>query len=376
MIRVAHGFEPARVEDDPAIRALLCRTPMEGSVRLALEREPDFSLGCSIEGERTHVFVLRAREHGGILGLAQRSVSSAWIDGEPRRLGYLSHLRRDRELAVTRGLLASGFAACESTRAPGELSFDLTSILEENRSARRLLERGLPGLPAYEPLCRFVTLLLETRAVRRGARARKLPLGVEIRRATRDDTGAVARFLQETLALHPLAPVWTEDDLCSPLRARNLALERFRLAERGGRIIGCLALWDQRRFKQTVVRSYAGVLALARPWLAPVQRLLGRPGLPPPGTALPLAFLSHAAVRDQDARVLLALIDDVARSSDCAGLEHLVLGFAAANPLAGALRRALRPRELGSILYLVHPAGSRSRERLGPGVPHVEVARL
>jgi hypothetical protein len=42
----------------------------------------------------------------------------------------------------------------------------LTSIASDNVVARRLLERGLPGMPTYRPLCEFVTLVF--RRVRNG----------------------------------------------------------------------------------------------------------------------------------------------------------------------------------------------------------------
>ena len=37
--------------DDAAIRGLLRRQPMPGRITIGYEREPDFSLGCSVTGE-------------------------------------------------------------------------------------------------------------------------------------------------------------------------------------------------------------------------------------------------------------------------------------------------------------------------------------
>ena len=48
--------------------------------------------------------------------------------------------------------LGAGYHAMDRTRLADELPYDLTSIVSDNHTARRLLERGLPGLPRYLPV--------------------------------------------------------------------------------------------------------------------------------------------------------------------------------------------------------------------------------
>jgi len=371
----ARELEPARLEDDVGIRALLRSSPMPGRIRLTLEREPAFDPAISAGADRTHTFVHRDPATGRILGLAQRSVSRVWLDGRPRLLGYLTLLRCAPELRITAELLRAGFAACESTRREDELSFDLTSILEENVRARRLLERGLPGLPVYRRLCRFVTLTLDVgSALRRcgGHRASEL----EIRRACAGDARALAGFLADAQARHPLSDVWTEQDLLVEGRRWNLAPEDFHLALRAGVIAGCLALWDQRPFKQTVVRGYSPGLALARTFFNPVAGVLGRARLPSAGTVLPMAFLSHLALQPEEPELLVELVRAALLSARSRRIRYVVIGLAEQHPLLPVLRERFRGHELASLLYLVHPAGIALADGVGPGVPHPEVARL
>ena len=99
-----------------------------------------------------------------MVGLASRAVRRAWLGGEPRLIGYLAQLRRVPSLKGGRRLLRDGFDACAATRQDDELPVDLTSIVAGNDEARRLLERGLPGLPTYRRLCRYWTLTFETRS--------------------------------------------------------------------------------------------------------------------------------------------------------------------------------------------------------------------
>lgn len=371
----ARRFVVAQPADDAALRALLRATPSPGRVRLTLEREPAFLPRDPEAARAVHTFVCRESESGPILGLAQRSLLPVWFEGQRRSLGYLSHLRRAPGVAPTRALLQAGFEACESTRVTGDLPFDLTSILEENRVAQRLLERGLPGLPRYELLCRFVTRTLEVEPSARRA-ARSAPAGIELHAASDADGPELGDFLARTRARHALAAAWSPEGPC----ASRPAPRDFLLARRGARLIGCAALWDQRAFKQTVLHGYAGGLELARRWLGPAARLIGRRPLPAPGSVLALAFLSFLALEEEPeeasaAELHGALVHAALAAARARGLHFVVTGFAEGHPLLPAARAEFRARELHSRLYRVHPCG-RDPGPAPSTTPRLEVALL
>lgn len=364
--------DPARAEDDAGIRALLRQQVMDGDIRLTFEREPDVHLAATVEGERHHAFVAR-RPTGEVVGLASRAVRRAWVGGEPRWVGYLAQLRRVSSLKGGRHLLRQGFEACAATRRDDELPFDLTSIVSGNDEARRLLECGLPGLPTYRRLCHFSTLTFETRS----AKANDLRVSV----GTPDLLPAIADCLQRNLRRQDFAPVWRSEDLRDPERTRDLDARDFLVimdgAENGGRVRACVAVWDQRRFKQVVVRGYRGALGTFLPLVNVGLRLTGRPRLPRTGEPLALGFLSHVAVNDQDLDLLPPLIDAARDVAARRGLAYLSAGFARRNPLADVVREATGARRLESLLYLV---GRQSDVDLWldrvSGRPHVEVATL
>ena len=117
--------------------------------------------------------------------------------------------------------------------------------------------------------------------------------------------------------------------------------------------MGCAALWDQRAFKQTVIRAYAPGLALARPVLNFTARITGGPRLPAVGQTLANAFVSHLSVApdEPDALInLLAWLRDLAAQRR---IELLTLGFAANDPRLATVRHSFRSREYRSRLYLV-----------------------
>jgi len=357
-------MEPALPGDEPALRRLLRETPFAGAVSLSLEREPDFNLAAAVEGDRHDVVVARAPD-GGVAGLASRSVRTAFVNGAPARLGYLGQLRAGPAGRGHPRAQRDGFALLRAARRPGELPFDLTCIVSDNRPARRLLEAGLPGFPTYRPLGELTTLALVARTGRVAGPARA-DLGdgdgdgggpgagaLRVVRATPERLAEVAALLAEDGPRRQFAPCLAPADLGSPDRTRGLAAADFLLADRGGRLAGCAAVWDQRAFKQAVVRGYAPLLALARPLLSLVGRPLGLPRLPPVGTPLAAAFLAFLAVRDDDAAVLDALLDAALAEAAARGLDTLLLGLAAGHPLLAVARRR-RHRPYRSTLYAVH----------------------
>ena len=65
-------FEPAKESDDEALRALLHKTPMGGSISVAFLREPGYFSATRIQGPFTQVLIAKAGEE--IVGAATRAI--------------------------------------------------------------------------------------------------------------------------------------------------------------------------------------------------------------------------------------------------------------------------------------------------------------
>jgi hypothetical protein len=349
-------FELATEADDPALRRLVRDNPMDGRIRVTLEREPNFFRAAAAEGGDHCTAVARDGDTGEIVAMGSRSVRAAFVNGERSRLGYLSQLRVSRAARTgIRPLLRGGYDLLRRTQGEGETPFDITTIIADNVAARRLLEAGLPRLPRYRAIEEIATFLMPVR--------RRLPGGDRGPRVVPGSAAALPGILdclERFARRHQFAVHWTAAGLPP--------LERFQVAVGGGRVLGCLALWDQRAFKQAVVRGYDRGLARWRPLL----NLVGAP-LPALGEPLAQAHLSHVAVDGDDAGVLAALLAAAVGEARRAGLDYLTTGFAARHPLAEVVRRRHRPREYTSVLYAVHWGDPPA---LDGRLPHPEVAVL
>ncbi len=246
-------FRVAGPDDDADLRRLLRDNPMAGEIAVSLEREPNAFLAAAVEGDRHHTIVARDAGRDRTVGMASRSVSDAFVNGEACQVGYLGQLRLDREYRRRPRLLAKGFSLLASLRDRHDLPFDITSIVADNTAARRVLGAGLPGLPVYRELEAFTTLVIPV------WRDRRQPAGgtFQIRAAAEADLEEIAACLARNHARYQFARRWTANDLRSPERSRGLSAEDFIVATREGRVAGCLAVWNQSAFKQIVVRGYS-----------------------------------------------------------------------------------------------------------------------
>ncbi len=128
-------------------------------MRISLERAPSPSVAALVEGYRHNTVLVRDKSDQRIVGMGSRSVRKVFYNGGICRLGYLSQLRAAEG---SHGLkrLAAGYEGIRAIRKKAELPFDLTSIVDDNLPARRLLQKGLRHLPTYRPLVNLSTFIL------------------------------------------------------------------------------------------------------------------------------------------------------------------------------------------------------------------------
>lgn len=348
--------ELARPGDEPALRRLLRESPMGGALRLTLEREPSIEHAAAVEGEHHARIVLRDAGDG-VLGMGTRSVLRVSWEGQPRHVGYLAQLRLAPGVRAPRRLMAEGYRLLLASRRPAELPFDFTSILADNQQARRLLEAGLPGLPRYAPVARYATLTLPLGRPRRVP----CPRGVELAPAGEGDFEEIAAHLAEGRRERSLGACWTAEDLRSPVRSRGLAPGDFLLARRAGGLAACAALWDQRAYKQVVVRGYAPWLTRLRPLHNLLAPLLRRPRLPPVGGQLAAAFVSHVAVPAGAPELFDALLAGLWNEASRRGLAWLMVGLSADSAWLPRVTRSYPHRRSDSVLYAVGEAPPEAR---------------
>jgi len=333
-------FAVAAHEDEAGIRRLLRENPMEGAVRVTFEREPDYFHGTDLAGGVDQTIV--AYEDNRLHCMGRCTRRECWVNGRVRSVGYLAELRLDGRARRRFTLIRDGY---EFFRQQSEDELLFTSIALDNSRARRLLESGLRGLPTYELLGQLLTLLIAVPRHRR-------PAALCVESATTADLPEVVRLLNGQGRHCQFATVWTEEQLRN-LGARGLPLDRIQLAREKGQLVACGALWDQRTFRQTVVRGYAGSMRAMLPLMNLMHRALRIPRLPAPATVLPQAFLSPLAFAAGAEQLLVPFVEACFPLAASAGVEWLILALPGEDVRVTELRRKFHLRAWPSRLYRV-----------------------
>ncbi len=365
-------FELAGPADDADLRHILAATPMPGQIAVSFRREPSYFAGARVDGRFRQVVAARELASGRLVGFGSRSLMLRWVNGLPETIGYLSSLRL-LPAHRNRGLLPRGYAMIRRLHRDGQTCLYLTTIAEGNRKAVEQLTSGRAGLPAYHFAGCYHTLALPLN----GKQSRRVDIsGVEIRPAQADELGRLVELLREEGARKQFFPLYEGDDFGTETGIfKDLRADDILLAWRGQDLLGVLAGWNQRGFRQTVVDGYGRIMNGVRPLYNLWARWRGMPTLPPAGEAFRYLTAALPIVRDDDPRVFAALVETLrARAAGTYG--YLLLGLHEANPLFAVARR-WRAAWYTTRLYLVcWQDGDELRKGLDGRPPYLELGCL
>lgn len=290
--------------DDAQLRERMAADWIEGDIAISLRREPSYFAASRLQGSPAQVVVGRERVSGRVVAAINRSVTTVFLDGQPRRAAFLSDLRIHREHR-NGVLLARVFrllrALDEHDPLPG-----FALIYDDNARAIASLTGARAGLPLFRPCARLIAPALHLRR-RRPA----LPAAAELRRARADELPALVQFLNRHRASYRWAPVLAVDDFLPGGRCDTLRAEDFFVAARAGQLCAVMAAWDQSALRQVHVERYARQLAWMRPAYNAFATLRGVPTLPARGDALPYLYLAFVAVENDDRTLCAGLLRHV-----------------------------------------------------------------
>lgn len=365
----------ATPEDDSQLRRLLAASPMDGSIRMAFAREPSYFAASAVDGNTVQVGVVQDQDSARIVGMGSRAISLRYVDGRPTPVGYLSGLRLQNEFRRSCGLLARGYRFLRQLHEDGRAPFYLTTIAADNDNAVELLTSGRAGLPTYRPWGKFFTLAISPR--RQSRKTADSQFGVDVRPAVAADRDAILRYLRSQGAVRQFFPVYETHDLFSGEGLlKRLNPEDILLAIQNEKIVGTLALWNQRSFKQTIIHGYSRWLHSVRPLYNAWATLRRQPKLPSSGTAIDACVAAIPLVSNDDPELFQQLLN-VAVTSLCRGNHPLLLiGLHERDPLLPLVRR-YAGREYETRLYLVYwPDFAPDIDRLRRRVPYLELGGL
>ncbi len=327
-------YRHARLDDDAVLRAILRDSAMASWVTVSLGREPSYFHGENLMGESFTVIAREDNVHPVPVGMYSCAFLPVHVNGRPERLGYLGGLRVCRPYRHKLRVIKNGFASIQALMPDrGTVPYWFTSVASENAAARRLLEARLPGMPVYRPVGELETLVLDAEQ----RRAKGL-----LQQATQQDVPVLVDFFNRQARAYQFAPLLNETQLLALTGETGLTLRDFWLLKDGRDIHGCLAVWDQRVFKQFVIRKYRFPLNALRGVYNAWARVTNRLRLPASGERLEHAFLAFVAFDEAAENVYMDTIREGLVKVHDKGAQAGVLGLSPRNTLARVLKAGLR----------------------------------
>jgi hypothetical protein len=139
-------FEAATEATEPQLRRLLRDNPLTGDIHVSLEREPNAFHAAGISGDQFQMMLAFGGEPRELIASGGRFELETYINGTAQRIGYFGELRAQGGLKARRKLLLGSYRKMRQFHEAGDVSFYLTTIIEDNHRARRLLEAPSPGV--------------------------------------------------------------------------------------------------------------------------------------------------------------------------------------------------------------------------------------
>ena len=305
-------FEAAQEADAWELLNILEDAAFKGNISLLYTRRPNAYRSLMQEAKDVRILLARDTKFGRIVGFGACALRELFVNGHPQTIAYLFSLRMARSYQKKAPILHRAYDALYAQNTSEPIRCYLTTILEDNRYAQKLLEKPRPFMPAYTPLGTYDVFAMHCRSMRRSKR--KQDDSLTFRQANSGDLSNLRNFLHNEGRHYQFFPVVHTADLQNG-QFYGLNIEDFYLLHsRNGEVLAAGVPWDQQQYKQYIVQGYGGPFRYLRP-LSRIFPFFGYPSLPAPGSALVFFTLSFWAVKDNDVCVFTRFLDEIANVS-------------------------------------------------------------
>jgi len=251
----------ATKEDNQALLVLSRQAPMDAKLVVNNDRTPDYFYIEDLLGETPVIFV--AEKNDRIIGTAGVVFRTVEYKRKPVSVAYIGGIKIENpshHTLLTFRLMKYVMDYLMDT--PVKLGFIL--VIGANRAMEALLS-GRAGIPAFDLVSNYrVKNIFPLPFLRQGKK-------YSLRPATQTDIPEMAELFRRFYAGYELRPDWTAGYLSSLYEQKDFTLENTCLAIHNDTIVAAISLWDQSRFKNTVISRYRGKYAFLKKIMGPLQ---------------------------------------------------------------------------------------------------------
>ena len=362
MSRLEKAMKYEAVQADPAdgekLLALIESEAARGDLELIYTRRPNPVLSYQKEGRRVSFCVIKD-ENGTPCFMDVCIIRDYYFHGNATPFTYICGVRK---AASPGGNPLACILRTALEYEPENLAAGFCSILDANDYAVRVFCRKTRKyFPRLAPLCGYTTFLMNPKAIYARAaghtagRAGNAPAaqGFTFAAVRESDLPEVYRFLEKEGKRYEMFPVIKNIQE----QFSGLSLNDCYLLIKDGETAGFGALWDQKHYRQYIVKHYGGVYKYLRKAAGLVQKL-GYIYLPPEGETANVLTLTLLTAKDGDTDLYRELLAQLAKEAAARGCTIAVAGMSKNNKYYPLFRKC-KSVSFDSTIYSVETDGNR-----------------
>jgi ribosomal protein S18 acetylase RimI-like enzyme len=347
----------ASTDDNAALLALTAVTPMLGAVSLRIDRGPDFFHLLKLRGEAK---VLVATHRGRVIGCISATARTAFVNGSPKRIGYIGDVKVHPSFAGSRIVLRLISALREDLiRRDVDLLFAV--IAAGNRQALSLM-KGRLGTPRWQSIGSFRVYELLPSPFSRRSRL------YEIGEGRSSERQSLASLVNRFNRAHQFGPVLDESPRGDDASDAGMPFGKTLVARVAGQVVASVTTFDTTDVKTNVVVGLPLSLKVALAALDPLRFFLPRFRAPSIGQPLRLLYLRHPAHAEGHELGLRELIQRARYEAYQGNYSFAVLGVHERDPLS-VLVRGLPKFVFVSHAFATSLMKRHDLERIAAGIP-------
>ena len=225
------------IPSDNAELCSLCEHAMQGSIGIAMERNPNFFIGSDVQCENSEVFVVYSDQNNEILGVFSIGTRRVWLDGKIKNIRYFSDLRLKNGSQRAQSL----FAMCNFIASSGFLGGTIaqTVVFNENTGMNKVIDllnrRALKqNIFQYYKHGSFVSHMVHV-----SSKPVKVKNKYNIERCNSKNINELQAYFEQEGPYHPFFPYFNFNELNNAYN-RGLQIENFYIAREQGNIVGII----------------------------------------------------------------------------------------------------------------------------------------
>tara|TARA_Y100000310_G_scaffold78020_1_gene74598 strand:+ start:9153 stop:10226 length:1074 start_codon:yes stop_codon:yes gene_type:complete len=308
-------------EDDKKILSILDSSPFGRDIKLVNSTRPSFFNAIEAFGESNYVVGVRESSTNNLIGFGSVNLQKRYFDGEIHSIGYMSHTRIKPEHRG-KGITSKAFSYLKKNQDKFGADFFITSIASDNKLALKIFTNKRKDYPYFFPLGEIFTKIIKLKK-------KKVPILQYNVSSLRDDhVTEVISFLNQAGKEKDLFPKYKS------LKNEYLNISDFVIVRKKDELVGVCAIWDQRKFKQIIVKKYGGKLKI----IDKILRSFSLSYLPEVDKPLPLIYVSHLCIKGNNSDILHSMINFI-QNKDINPNTYMCFGIDVKDPLKIALKK-------------------------------------